>query len=345
MSENIFILRIYIAVILLLSFCALTSAGAEKGPLYVRNQFPPHLMFLRPVPKAPAPVSQDRLSLSLSADYSSVFVNKQSDEWSALIDMEMTVLEFSLEYGMTEYLSLSLDAPLVSMNKGFLDGFLEDYHHALHVPNYGREYRPKDEFAYSIRKNGSEWFSAESGGLHPADCSITTKFRLIGEKERAFQRRSILLPDQLSLAYTLKLPAGDEDKGFGSGRSDHGFSLFSRFRFDPVALYLNPSVVFLADPETEMPIRNTLYGLFAGLEYMFSDSLSLSAQLNYYTSPFENTGIRHLDEETVELALGFTYDLSSSVTLEFAFCEDLSHSAPDFNLHLRLACDLTLKNE
>lgn len=333
--------RVCIATIVFLCLTVNALAGYEKGPLHVRNQFPPHLMFLTPQPDSPNVVPEDRFKFSLSADYSSVFVNETSANWSALIDMEMTVLDVSLEYGMMEYLTLSLDIPLVSMGGGFLDGFLEDYHDTFGFPNYGREKRPKNEFAYSLRKNRQEWFSAESGGLHLADGSISAKLSLVDEETGLFQKARFS-STSVSLAYTLKIPVGDEDRGFSSGGPDHGFSVLSQFRFSSFALYLNPSVIFLSDPQTSGPdiSVNTIFGIFAGGEYALSDSWTLAAQLNYYTSPFENTGISQLDDDSLELGLGFTCELTPAMSLEFAFCEDLTHSVPDFNIHARVVYEI-----
>jgi len=328
-------LRICMTAIFFLCLTPNTWAGSEKGPLSVRNQFPPHLMFLKPVPDSPRLIPRTQFNFSLSADHASIFVNELSGEkWSALIDMEITVLELSLEYGLTDYLTLGLDLPFVSMNSGFLDGFLEDFHSTFGLPNYGKEERPKDEFAYRLQKQGKNWFRAESGDLCLADSAVSAKLSLMDEI-----RKEWFLPEKLSLSYTLKMPLGDEEGGFGSGGFDHEFSLLSQFRISPLVIYLNPSLIFLSDPETveaDISVSNIL-GLFLGGEYIFSESLSLLAQLNYYTSPFENTGISQLDTETLQAEFGFIYKLTSSLSLEFAFCEDLTRSAPDFNVHLRMS--------
>jgi len=316
-------LRIALSGMMIL--CLATAARAE-GPLHVRNQFPPHLMFLKPVPDTPSLLPRKGLKISVSSDYAAVFINETSENWAALIDMEMTVLNFSLEYGITEYLTLSADAPLVSMNRGFTDGFLEDYHSTFGFPNYGRETRPKNEFAYSLKKNGAELFQAKSGGLHLTDMRLSAKVSL----PNAGQIKS-------ALSYTLKVPTGDYEQGFGSNGFDHGFSLLSEFQISPFTFRLNPSVIFLSEPETavaDVSVNHSILGLFAGSEYAFSKSLNLLAQLNYYTAPFEDTGIDQLDTDSLELAVGFIYEFTPSVSLEFAFCEDLTHSAPDFNIHL-----------
>ncbi len=324
-----------VVTILILCLSAVTSAESEKGPLRVSNQFPPHLMFLSPTADSPRLIPRNRSRLSFSADYSSIFVNETSGEWSALIDMEMTVLGFSLECGVTDDLNLSFDLPLVSMNRGVLDGFLEDYHQAFGFPNSNRESRPKNAFAYALKKEGHAWFRADSGGLHLSDSLISAKLFLMDEKAGP-------LPTALSLSYRLKLPTGDEGKGFGSGAFDHGLSLNSLFRVGSFVFYLTPSITFLSDPKTsgaDISV-NDLFGMLAGGEYIFSDALSLLAQLNYYTSPFGDTGIRQLDDDTLSLEMGGVYRLTPSLSLEFAFCEDLTHSAPDFNLHTRLIYEM-----
>lgn len=315
------------------------QAGSEKGPLHVTNRFPPHLLFLKPAPDSPEPVPKNQFELSLSLDYAAVFVNETSDDWSALADMEMSVTELSVRYGVTEYLSLSADIPWISMNAGFLDGFLEDYHSALGVGNYDRETRPDNAFAYSLRKNGTDCFDAESGGLHLGDLSLSAKLSLTDEKNGILKSgisHSLFLPESIALSYTLKFPSGDKDRGLGSGGFDQGLFLLSQFRLIPsLLIYLNPGIIFLSETETDISFRNRIFAFFWGGEYLLNESWSLFAQLNYYTSPFEHTGIRQLDDDSLELQLGFACALTRSLNFEFAFCEDLTRSAPDFNIHTR----------
>ncbi len=335
-------LGIKIIVTAICALCLMISegqAGSEKGPLHVTNRFPPHILFLKPVPDSPRPVPKNRFEISLSADYSSTFVNETSEEWSVLADMEMSVTEISVRYGVTEYLSLSADIPGFSMNAGFLDGFLADFHKALGVGNYGRETRPEDVFGYSLKKNGNERFDAESGGLHLGDISLSSKLCLMSEKNgllKSGTSHSRFFPESIALSYTLKIPVGNKDRGLGSGGFDHGLSLLSQFRLFPsLLIYLNPGIIFLSEPESDLSFDNTIFAFFWGGEYLLNDSWSLFAQWNYCTSPFENTGIRQLDEDSLELQMGFACALTRSLNFEFAFCEDLTRSEPDFNVHTR----------
>ncbi|MGA1870371.1 MAG: DUF3187 family protein [bacterium] len=312
-----------LAVLGVFFYCISPSlASLEKGPLHARNHFPPHLMFLKPMPDSPLPAPPHHLKMTLDIDYSSVFLDEHSAEWDVLIDLEMTVVTISLEYGLTEWSSMSLEMPFVSMSDGFLDSFLETYHTTFQFPNYGREKRPKNDFAYSIKKNGQEWFTPEVGDYHSADSILA--FKVHGPST--------------SFSYRLKIPTGDEKRGVGSGHSDHGFFLSTKFSLPPLSIYVNPSLILLSDPKTlgpDISVKN-IFGLFGGAEYIFNKSWSALSQLNYYTSPFENTHINQLDTDSLEITFGLIYSAGSDMNLEFGFSEDLFKAAPDFTLHCEL---------
>lgn len=308
----------------------LAYADDGRGPLRTRNQYPPHLMFLTPLPDTASLIPGGTWQLSLSVDYSSVHVNQRSTNWEALIDMEMGAVAVMLEYGAADFLTISFEAPFVSMSKGFMDGFLENYHNALGVPNYEREKRPKNEFGYDMREKGRPWFNAEPGGLHPADSVLSAKIPLLKEApDRSFSA---------SMVYAVKLPTGDYTRGFGSGRFDHGIFVLTKTRISPVIVYFNSGGSLIAPPKTAGAHVETApsIAVFLGVEYPATERLSLMAQVNAYTSPIKNTDIPQLDDPGVELGLGFNYGLLPSSSLEFAFCEDLiALGAPDFNIHLR----------
>jgi hypothetical protein len=114
----------------------LAYADDGRGPLRTRNQYPPHLMFLTPLPDTASLIPGGTWQLSLSVDYSSVHVNQRSTNWEALIDMEMGAVAVMLEYGAADFLTISFEARFFSMRNGFLEGFLDNSHNALGVPNY-----------------------------------------------------------------------------------------------------------------------------------------------------------------------------------------------------------------
>ncbi len=307
-------------------------AESPKGPLQVRNSFPPFFMFLSPLPDSPGLLQAKELRLSLALDYSSTFVHDTAGDWEVLMDMETTLADLRLEYGLADYLTLGLQVPFISMNGGFMDGFLENYHKTFGFPNYGREKRPKNKFGYQLYFQDKIWLNGRAGGFNPCDSSLSAKLKLL----QAISGR----PVELSLSYHVKFPLGDPDYGYGSGEFDHGIFLLSRTRLGdfPVVLYIQPGFLFLSDPHTLGAAIEVdpSWSIFCGLEYLYSEKLSLMAQINYFTSPFQAPGISQLHLGGLQLDFGFSYSFSDKSALEFAFCEDLSGSgAPDFNLHLR----------
>jgi len=300
---------------------------AEMGPLHAQQRYPLYIMFLTPAPDSPRLIEKRRFMTSLSIDYTSIYIDETSEEWSALMDMEMTVVDLSLTYGITNRVNISLALPWISQNGGFLDGPLETYHDFFGFPNYGREDGPVDEYGYHISVDDDAWFDAKSGGLHLGESVLSIKMQLINAGRYQGLTSSLLV--------SLKIPTGDEEHGFGSGRFDQALIILNQYRVSPFILYLNPGIVFLSDPETQGADIHVddMMTLLAGIEYNVSDSFSLMGQFNFVTSPFHHTGIEQMDQDSLELTLGFAVSMFHDMTFEFAFSEDLTRTAPDFTVH------------
>jgi hypothetical protein len=317
--------------LLILLICLVWIPAVESGPLQVQNRFPLYLMFLSPRPVPVRPPDRGVLEACLSVDYNSVYVDEHNSQWRILMDMEMTVVDLAFAYGLSNRAAIRLEIPLVNMSGGFLDGFLENYHNALGVGNYGRENRPKNQFAYRIEKDGDLWLEGDPGGLHLADATISAQIALLPVSTGS--RR------QASLLAALKVPTGRSRYGFGSGRLDAALFLPIEVGSHPWSVFAMPGFIWHSDPKTraaDISARPSI-SFLVGTAYAYSERWRLLAQLNYFSSPVEKTGIAMIDDGGIELALGFRYHLDSRWNLEFAFCEDLfTRSAPDFNLHLGL---------
>jgi hypothetical protein len=325
--------QIFMASVSLFLFavCQATASAsgevAAGGPLQVRNQFPPHLMFLTPIPARPDPLPQGGIQLDLSLDYSSVFFAEHSDRWSVLVDMEMAVVDLGLRFGLTPRLTLSIHQPAARMGDGFLDNILADYHDAFGFPNYDKETRPTDDFAYFIRKDGRDWFRSDAGSWHLMDTTLGAEWGLLGGVRH-----------RLSLIYEVQLPTGESESGFGSGSFDHSLRLPLAWDRKKLGFFLTPGAHLPGKPDSvDAGIQTRPFGsLLTGAAYAYRANLSLFVQINGYTSPLEETGIPKLDDGSLELGLGGLYRLGPGLGLEFAFTEDLTRAAPDFNLHLRV---------
>jgi hypothetical protein len=306
------------------------SAAADYGPMQAANRFPLHMMFLTPKPISADLPPSGAVDATITFDYNNTFLNKSSRDWDVLIDMEMSVLGLDIAYGMGSRWAARLDMPIVYMDDGFLDGFLENFHDALDVGNYDRHERPKNQFAYSIAKSDQVWFKASPGRIELADTTLSAQYELIRPKLRR--------PLMSTLMISLKLPTGDKDVGLGSGNVDLGFFLPSKWRIEPCSLYLMPGFVIVGDPKTDQPsvAARDVYALFAGLAYDYNEFWTWLMQVNAYSTPLEFTDIEALDDGAVDLAIGLHYRLTRHWLFEFSFSEDLTRTAPDFTVRFAL---------
>ncbi len=301
--------------------------AVDLGPLQTVNRLPLHLMFLTPRPTRAGLPARGDLETSLAVEYASVFLEQSTRRWNILMDMEMTLVDLSLAYGAGDKLALRIDLPFASMTAGFLDGFLENYHDALGAPNYGRDNRPADTFGYQISKDGAIWFQGQDGSLRLADMTVSAQLELTKSMAGTYHSTS-------SLLFSLKLPTGDADIGLGSGAMDVGVFVPMQWSATPWSFYFMPGAAWINDPESrqaDISARNS-FSLFAGTGYDYNDRLRLLAQIGFHTSPLESTDSSWLDNGALELSVGFQRKFGDALAWEFAFSEDLSRAAPDFNL-------------
>jgi hypothetical protein len=320
--------KMMVVLILVTGGILQTACADDMGPLQVQNRFPLHLMFLTPMPAQARPLAWSELQASIAFDYSSVFLERQNDRWDVLLDMELAVVDLQLAYGLTQNSTIQIDIPFASMSNGILDGFLQSYHDALNVGNYGRQDRPDNQFAYEVSTEGMPWLQGQSGGFHLSDLTVSARFSL--PRPNNWQ-------NFFSAVWVrIQLPTGDTRKGLGNGRLDYGLYLPVQWSVDRWSFYLMPGVALLSNPKTagaDVAAKQSI-SMFAGTAYRVRPRLNLNGQINFYASPIGHTGIAQLDDGSMELALGLKYRLSEHWITEFAFCEDLTRAAPDFTVHL-----------
>jgi hypothetical protein len=331
MRKNCSNIFFYVILVVCLLLVLEVNASDDYAPLQTTNRFPLHMLVLTPRPVNADLPKRGTIGATLAMEYSNTYFNFRNARWDLVVDTEVFVAELSAVYGVTEKLAVRLDVPMISMQGGFLDGFLQNYHDFLGVPNYDREDRPKNEFAYRATKDGRLWVQGESGALQISDVRFSIQYALLSMTLAGHALDSSVLT-------TLKCPAGDADSGLGSGQYDAGMFLPIKWTGDRWSIYLMPGLIWIDDPQTSgahVSAGNTT-SFFAGAAFEYSEKWRWLAQLNYYSSPFEETGLDELDDGALELAFGFQRTLSPSLYWEFAFSEDLTLAVPDFNIRLAM---------
>lgn len=312
--------KILIAVVLCLS-SFLATAGTVRGfegPLNIRNSFPLFLAIGNPSMIS----AKGENSIDLNLMYSSTYLVNTSEEWSFNLDLEAAIMDIQIrKLFFGDSVELSLDLPVISFNSGFLDGFLESYHSAFGFSDYGRSNRPPNDFLFEVSHNGRTVVTGRSGEIALGDIKVGIK-------------KALYVKDPyISIYGSVEFPTGDPKGGYGNGTLDTSIALLvNKGIGDRVMTYLNTGAVFTDGfrAEETIDLEDYLYGA-AGLEWLYSNTLSLNTQFFIQGSPFKNTGIRAIDEVATILSFGGRYRINQEKSLEFSFSEDTNTAgAPDF---------------
>ncbi|MDA8141129.1 MAG: DUF3187 family protein [Desulfobacteraceae bacterium] len=304
-----------------------SPAWTDVGPISTQNHFPLFMLFLTPRPTNAMIPAQGEFEMRAALNYSRISMYDHSDQWSVAQDMEMTVVDLCLKYGLASRVALRLDIPIVSMNSGFLDRYVNGYHESIDVPTYG----PDNVFAYRVRKEGQLWIEGESGVFKMTDITLSGQWQWLRPASSSGWSGSVLT--------SLKLPTGEVENGYGSGRLDWGLFAPTQWSGAAWSFYLMPGVIWPGNPDSPGPSigARTSVSFFAGAAYQYCEKWQWLLQGNFFSSPLEKTGISKIDDGAFEMTLGARYAASTKLSWELALSEDLfTIAAPDFTVHLGL---------
>jgi len=297
-----------------------SSALSFEGPLQVKNQFP---VFL-PVDQPYLEQASTETSFSLSLSHSSVFVVKDSAQWGAHLDIELTELDIRYKKDIPELFEIGVDVPLLRATAGFMDRPLAGYHRTFGFGDYGRSSRPNNDFLYDIKKDGAPVIEGDNDRAGFGDVRLTLK-------------KKIMEPDPvISVLAELELPTGNARVGYGNGSVDSGLAvLLDKDLGTDTKLYANLGAVFPGDLKAFQDIGlNNFYYAGAGIEALVWPRVGLLAQLTAQTSPYPRTGISQIDDTGMILVLGGRY-YADAGSFELSLTEDPNTTgAPDFILNV-----------
>ena len=301
-------------------FSSAFTASAFDGPLQVKNQFP--LFSSVNAPYLEAAGLSDSFSASLS--HSSVYLIRESAEWSVGLDMEITELDLRIKKNIKDFIEIGVELPILSFNSGFMDGFLDSYHNAFGFSDYGRGKRPDNRFLYKVTRKGKLIIRGENGSTGIGDIRVTLKTPLLKGDPA------------ISIQGSLELPSGDAETGYGNGSVDAGLAVcIDKNIGDSFKSYLNFGLISPGDLKSyeKIDLRNYFYG-GAAIEAAFWKNISLIGQLFAQGSPFPETDIPSVDRTAVLLSFGGRY-YSGKNSFELSLTEDPNTAgAPDFTLNV-----------
>jgi hypothetical protein len=311
--------KLLLTILFLIIVFPASHAFTFEGPLQVKNQFP-LFMYLN-APYLETARIENALSASLS--YSSIYMVRASTEWYVGLDMEVTELNMRLKKNIRDFIEVGVDVPIVSYSSGVMDGFINSFHEAFGLRDYGRSNRPDNAFLYKVMRDGVPVVDGQGGRITIGDIRLSLK-------------KPILYGDPtISIKGDLELPTGDAKDGYGNGSIDAAIAvLFDKKISERIKTYLNIGAVFPGDLKAReiVDLKEYIYG-GAVIEAYVTKNLSLLGQVFIQGSPYPKTDIPTVDRTAVLLSIGGRY-LFGKNSFELSFTEDPNISgAPDFTFN------------
>lgn len=316
-----YILKITFFTIVLTSFAIPADVFAFEGPMQIKNQFP---LFTHLNPLSFEAASLEN-SYSINLSHSTVHLVQNSQDWSMSLDMEWTELNIRGRKTFYDSFELGVDLPFLSFNSGFMDSPINYLHRTVGFSNYGREYRPENDFLYEVNRKGVTIIKGEQGKVGLSDIRLSAKKAIISSDPA------------VSLKLDIELPTGDAKKGYGSGNLGTDLSLLLDKRVgESFMTYCNLGVAFPGDLDgyETVDLKQFAFGGIA-LEMSALENFSLLAQFSFQESPYPETGVRPVDATATLLTFGGRYNSQGHGSYEFTFTEDPNTAgAPDFTVGL-----------
>jgi hypothetical protein len=297
----------FLSLLLPLAYALFTTtafAGPFEGPLIIKNGFPLSAAIGSPSLTSAEPEN----TLEVSFSYSSTYAVKRSNNWYLGIDLETAMTDIQLKRLVGHATEIGIDIPIIRYGPGFMDGAIETYHDLIGLDNaYGRNNRPHDQFLLNVMHNGNMVIQGEPGKTSFGDMAIEIKHALYNNHASAI----------VSVQAFVNLPTGEPDSAFGSGRANGGMSVLLNGLIDKL------------EALQEVTLRNYYYG-GVGLEWVYSKSVALNAQLLVQSSPFPKSSIYIIDDPSMLGSFGGRYKVGALASLGIAVTEDVNTAgAPD----------------
>jgi hypothetical protein len=315
---------------------AKTSSALQGGPIQIRNQMPLYLFYLQMEPDKASVTEQNKFIINADYTISNVTVScftPVSSLYIINIDAEVSRITLDFKYGLCENAEVGLEIPYLSLSRGYLDGFVEEFENSVGATTpRSRTRQGSYNYNYSFVYNNQNLIAKKHSSEGLGDVVLKAKYQVIEEDMHDF------LPN-VSFRAAVKLPTGEKKSLLGSGELDYGFGiLLDKTFFEKITVYAGCNFVIIEKPSFFSVLnlkRNMVSGLL-GAEYRLSQRFSMVAQATGNSTPYPSSGTNALDECGIDMGLGFNYTWKEkqNVSWHFAFTENLNSAAsPDVSFN------------
>ncbi len=334
----------------------MTSSQAELmdpreilGPLPIRNLQPIHLLFFEFTPERAYALRKGRLLVRLDVTETNTLLDDTGKDPFFKADAEMTRVTGRFRYGLTKWVTLGLNVPIVYIHGGFLDGFIEGFERSVGKLRGDREDEKANQVDIRLIDGGTTEIDVQEATFGIGDVSLEGLYQVIQE--------TFWIP-AVSLRLAVKSPTGDFDDLHGSGKFDVAAGVaiqkiwgrWSASVGGGVTLPGNPFQTLRLEPD---PI---LYGHFS-LERLLSAEWSIGGQMKIVggltdldaeesVDPDTVLRVRPLTDRSYEINLGVKWAFRQGWLAQFGIVQDFKNSAAvdaDFSLYFSLGSQFDLR--
>jgi hypothetical protein len=326
-------LAITVAFLIVCGACGARAQSLEYGflgPSPARNFQPIQLIFLQMPFERATTVGLRRIHLDIeSAESNEIATTQGRIESTLKFESNRTVL--GVRYGFLPGWEAAMHMPFISRYGGFLDPIIDEVEGLFDAGNPERDFYRNNTFQeFRVARGDTVIFEDRKETLFPGDLWFTVKRELrVGPEWPVFGVRA-----------AIKVPSGSLGKVTGSGQPDFGLGFLADYHvWSPLMLYLNFNIVYPVGPITDVDLTlNPMVSESFAAEFALARQFSVLLHQAVYTSPMHGTGVRLLDNGTVELGLGFNWVLTNNVALQLLTIQNMTgvESAADFTLMLAL---------
>ncbi len=333
-----------------LASCALLGAGvldvgaAEvHGPLAIRNQSPIQVLFFQFVPERAVPLGHKEVLLRVDiSETNTLTADTGRDSLSGRLDLEMTYANVQARIGLDKDWEVGVDVPIIAMHGPFMDSFIDWFERLI---NYERTIRAEEreqgtgnQFTYRVSRNGETILQGVDGRVGVGDMAFQVKWAPPPLRETASS-------PAVAMRLALKVPTGDADAAFGSGRPDIAVGLALEKTFARWTLHGNLNMTVPIGSRFDGLDIQPIYSGLLGFEYRFVPALAVVGQLSANSAPFLDTGLAFFDDWSDWAALGLSWAPSRAWRVQGGIMENLFTSADagaDFGFFLSASCRFAL---
>lgn len=325
---------LYLAPLVLLLCIPRAGHPFDIIPFHTQNQNPVVQIFGLPAISDSRILPAGSKELTLILDIANNYVDDSTRNERITLDGETYRLDLVGRFGIGSRLELGFEIPYIFQSGGSLDGFIENYHSTLGLPQGGRDQAPKGRLLFNYQRNGANLFRVDQSNSGIGDLRLTAGFQLYRDDTES--------PLALALRANLKVPTGNSDELHGSGSTDlalwltgsQGWKTASGFWkiFGGGGILGMTKGNVLPDQQQNAVAFGSLGGGWHPLSW-----LTLKVQFDGHTAFYKDSDLVELSSGSVQIVMGGTLHFSDRTALDIGVSEDLVvKTAPDVVFHFAL---------